>query len=154
MRMIVKNWHHIIFEPIIERAPSVNMPTSLDGSKLYFWRLHSKAWMKSDPFVWHCIEWRSTSSSDTWKSDVMPHTNIHICVAEVMSADCNDCLQRIVNTPVEYLGKFSFNTFLKYQLPAFVLSFGSDWRLQTFSRSLCNENFVQQQVNISSQNRI
>jgi len=38
-------------------------------------------------------------------------------------------------------GRDEFQLILKHQLPAFVLSFGSDWRLQTISRSLCNNVF-------------
>jgi hypothetical protein len=52
------------------------VPTSWDSSKLCFWRLHSNAWMKSDPFVWPCSGWRSTSSSSISKSGV-PYVQIH-----------------------------------------------------------------------------
>jgi hypothetical protein len=49
--------------------------------------------------------------------------------------------------------KVEFEHFFRYQLPTFVLSFGSSWRLQTFSRSLCNR-FVSQQLNSSLSHRL
>lgn len=46
---------------------SVTMPTSVDGSKVCFWRLYSNSWMKSDPL--------SGDPSDTSKSGITLYKN-------------------------------------------------------------------------------
>jgi len=52
------------------------------------------AWMKSDPLISPYIECNSTSSSNTSKSDVTPHANIHIYTVEVRSIDSSAASKR------------------------------------------------------------
>jgi len=59
--------------------------------------------------------------------------------------------QWTVNTLVEYLGKLSFNIFWMSTI-RFVLSFGSNRRLRTFSLSLYYKGLVKPQVNKVKQN--
>jgi hypothetical protein len=63
-------------------------------------------------------------------SDVTSRENTGICVIEMIPSGSS------VNALVESSRKTEFQHLLTYQLPAFVVSFGSNWRFQTF-RGVC-----------------
>jgi len=123
--MLVKKRHHTIFwgNHTAEGAPSVTMPTSLDSSKLCFWRLYSNAWIKSDPFTWTSIQQRPASSSNTSKSHVTQRAHYFRWFPRTHQQPVNSKHTCRISREVEF-------QHLKYQLPAFVLSSGSNILLQ------------------------
>lgn len=149
MHMIAHRRHHTILEPIIEDAPSLAMPISLDSSN--FWRLHSKAWMKSSPFAWPYTGWRCTSSSSISKSDVTPRVNMHICAIEVMSIESSTVSEWQTLLLNQHRGKGNFNIFWNVSYPLLFCHSVQTDGLEFFSQ-LVQQNFVTQQVNNFVQN--
>jgi len=141
LHVLVKQRRHTVTESDRHRNRSVCNCDHNISFLSCIWRLHIDAWMKSGPFVLRCINWRSASSPHTSKSVV---TQLKLCPLTRQHA-VNSKHTCWISLEVE------FQHLINIIYPPFVLSFGSDWRLQTFSRSLCSGD-VTQQVNSSVQN--
>jgi hypothetical protein len=111
----------------------VTMPTSVDGSKVCFWRLCSNSWMKSDPL---------SGDVQILQNQILRYVKT-MCLCSWFDGLIRS--QQTVSTLYQVMG---FQHTFRCWLSSFVPSFIFEWRSHTFLHNLCNKASVVQLMNI------